>query len=170
MAPPNGFETRQMKSRSIKITEPLLIAFEAQFKKLSPDKCWPWLGAKTSSGYGHIKKNRRTMRVHRVSYAAYAGKLTPGLTIDHLCKNKICINPKHLEEVTFRENSARSDNPSAINKRKTKCPAGHPYDYIKCNGVRGCIRCYRKTWRMGATKRRDKLNPHRLRRNVRNRE
>lgn len=76
-------------------------------------ECWVWSGAVASSGYGRIgwtteQNERRTFQVHRVSYEAFIGEIPPGLHIDHLCSNKLCVNPDHLEPVTQTENNRRS--------------------------------------------------------------
>lgn len=72
------------------------------------NKCWNWLGCKTSTGYAQIIRNKRLVYVHRLSYEFNIGKIPTGLTIDHKCKNRICVNPKHLEAVTLRVNIQRS--------------------------------------------------------------
>lgn len=67
------------------------------------------------------------VNVHRVAYESLRGPIPKGLTIDHLCRNTICINPDHLEAVALTENIRRGFSPTAINRRKTKCPKGHEY-------------------------------------------
>lgn len=90
------------------------------------DECWEWTGAKTTKGYGHFT-HKRGGRAHRYSYEYYVGKIPKNLTIDHLCKNKICVNPKHLEAVTMKENVLRSNGVTAMNARKTHCLHGHEF-------------------------------------------
>ena len=89
--------------------------------------CWEWPGAK-SHGYGQVQRTgtRRLGRVHRMVYEHFVGAIPEGLTLDHLCRNRACANPAHLEPVTVRENILRSMAPAAINARKTHCNAGHP--------------------------------------------
>lgn len=92
--------------------------------------CWEWTGAK-NKGYGRIQiahPERKSRQVHRVAYEIYIGPIPEGLTLDHLCRNKACFNPSHLEPVTAVENVLRGNNFSAINKRKTQCMHGHPFD------------------------------------------
>lgn len=72
--------------------------------------CWNWIGALNSKGYGCIStggKNKNGL-VHRVSYELHVGPIPDGLTIDHLCRNKVCVNPAHLEPVTIRTNIRRA--------------------------------------------------------------
>lgn len=92
-------------------------------KYLKSDECWQWTGAKQSSGYG----NYRSKLAHRVSYEKYRGPIPDGMTIDHLCRNRLCVNPDHLEPVTQYTNSMRGYNPCAINLRKTFCARGHEF-------------------------------------------
>jgi hypothetical protein len=69
--------------------------------------CWEWTGAKTTTNYGHFRLNGRTTKSYRVSYATFVGKIPDGLTIDHLCRNRVCVNPMHLEAVSHQENMRR---------------------------------------------------------------
>jgi hypothetical protein len=75
------------------------------------------------------------------------GAVPEGLELDHLCRVRGCVNPKHLEPVTHRENLMRGESWSAVNARKTHCPEGHPYDetntYIDGKGRRRCRECAR---------------------------
>lgn len=76
---------------------------------VDPDTgCWVWLKSKNPSGYGWSHINRKTMMAHKVYYIRYKGKVPLGLEIDHLCRNKSCVNPDHLEAVTAQENQHRS--------------------------------------------------------------
>lgn len=72
--------------------------------------CWNWLGAQKGKGYGkfHMKGTVSGVSAHRFSYEYHKKKIEPGLQIDHLCRNKLCVNPDHLEEVTNRENQLRA--------------------------------------------------------------
>lgn len=72
------------------------------------DGCWLWTGARNSRGYGQWAVNGLSRSVHRVAYEALVGPIPDGLTIDHLCRNKLCVNPDHLEPVTIAENVARA--------------------------------------------------------------
>jgi hypothetical protein len=70
--------------------------------------CWEWQGYVMKSGYGQAGHNRRPQYVHRLSYAVFVGPIPDGLHIDHLCRNRRCIKPTHLEAVTQAENNRRS--------------------------------------------------------------
>jgi len=88
-------------------------------------KCWIWLGSCNDRGYGKMWDGSRLSYVHRLSYEAFVGPIPNGLTIDHLCRNRQCLNPEHLEPVTNRENILRGEGPSAKKARRTKCSGGH---------------------------------------------
>lgn len=82
---------------------------------------------------------------HRVVYEAWVGPIPEGLTLDHLCRVRCCVNPLHLEPVTRGENVLRGDAFTAVNARKAHCPQGHPYDYRDpTHGYRRCTKCDRE--------------------------
>jgi len=68
------------------------------------DQCWVWLGAISSSGYGMIRIDRKYHLVHRLSYANHAKGVPEGMVVDHMCHNKICVNPQHLRLTTHGQN------------------------------------------------------------------
>ena len=109
--------------------------------------CWLWPGALTGGGYGHRWWHGKTNRVHRVAYELSVGPITKGLQLDHLCRNRPCFNPRHLEPVTRRENILRGESPAALNARKTHCKRGHEFTeentYHKNPRGRACIKCLR---------------------------
>jgi HNH endonuclease len=70
--------------------------------------CWMWQGGDQGEGYGRMSVNRRNVPAHRAYYEQVHGPIPDGLTIDHLCKVPGCVNPDHMEPVTFRENRRRS--------------------------------------------------------------
>jgi HNH endonuclease len=91
------------------------------------ESCWLWTGTRNPKGYGRIKVNegRKLIPVHRAAYETFVGPIPDGLTIDHLCKQRNCVNPAHLEAVPFKENVLRGSGPAALNARKTHCNRGH---------------------------------------------
>lgn len=110
--------------------------------------CWEWQGNITPNGYGAwygLKGPYEERLAHRISYRAFTGPIPAGLQIDHLCRNRCCVNPAHLEAVTRKVNILRGESSSAQNARKTHCPKGHPYEqgniYRLAQGTRICRQC-----------------------------
>lgn len=89
--------------------------------------CWIWCAAHSHDGYGNVSVNRKVQLSHRVSYQRLAGPIPPGLTLDHLCRNTLCVNPAHLEVVTNRVNILRGDSAAALFARATHCLRGHEF-------------------------------------------
>lgn len=91
------------------------------------DTCWNWTGAITSHGYGYVRgADQSHQSAHRVSYKMHVGDIPEGLVIDHLCRNRACVNPGHLEVVTNKVNLARGCGIAAKNAKKEQCKEGHP--------------------------------------------
>lgn len=110
----------------------LLEQFLASVPARDPDECWPWIGCLNGDGYGRIDVTvdgrRKALRAHREVFEALVRPIPPGLTIDHLCRNRPCCNPTHLEPVPRGENTMRSPIGLApLNAVKTHCPQGHEY-------------------------------------------
>jgi hypothetical protein len=89
------------------------------------EACWLWIGPLKSDGYAYTWDGRRHQLVHRLAHELWIGPIAEGLQVDHLCKTRNCLNPKHLEAVTPLVNVRRSSSACAA---KTHCPQGHPYD------------------------------------------
>lgn len=91
-------------------------------------KCWIWTKAKDSSGYGTLAWRGKTRGAHRVAFKLAYGYLPDkNYQLDHLCRNRLCVRPSHLEIVTSRQNTLRGSGLSAIYARRSHCSRGHLY-------------------------------------------
>lgn len=109
--------------------------------------CWQWKAGLVGGGYGQFHFSGRPNYAHRWLYQVVVGHIPDGMTLDHLCRNRKCVNPLHLEVVTRGENVMRGVGPSAMAAKATHCPQGHPYSgenlSIKKDGSRRCRACHR---------------------------
>ncbi len=94
---------------------------------ISDSGCWQWLDLQNYAGYGRFWFNGKMLRAHKFSYNLFIGEVPEGLELDHLCRNRLCVNPEHLEAVAHQANSSRGEV-GAWERAKTHCPRGHPYD------------------------------------------
>ena len=107
------------------------------------ETCWFWLGYKDRDTYGNFHERIDgvfyTRKAHRWAYENWVKKIPVGLMLDHLCRERSCVNRKHLEAVTNKENINRG---IGSNIRKMTCPKGHSYDYLAPKtGARHCSKC-----------------------------
>lgn len=124
--------------------------------RISPEPnsgCWLWLGTVNDNGYGVIGIRGRRRKAHVIVYESLVGLVPVGLELDHLCRTRCCVNPRHLEAVTTRTNLLRGDGMAARQARKTHCQFGHPFDaentrlYTRRDGrgtMRVCVTCARQ--------------------------
>lgn len=118
--------------------------------------CLVWSGTISKKGYGRISIDNKMCFVHITAYVMFAGPVPEGLVLDHLCRNRACFNPNHLEPVTVADNNLRGEGCMAAYARKTHCPQGHPYDEKNTqmkNGARRCRACISRENRLYREKR-----------------
>ena len=126
---------------------------ERQFVRDAGTGCWVWIGSRTLSGYGLVWSSGKRKRAHRLAYETFRSEIPANMTIDHLCRTPICVNPDHMELVTQRENVLRGYAPSAINARKACCVRGHEFTEAntyrwhgrRCRYCRTCRSEYQKS-------------------------
>jgi hypothetical protein len=116
-----------------------------------PKECWPYPGyCNKRTGYGNAStsggpRGSRRVEAHRAAYEMLVGPIPEGLVIDHLCRNRACCNPAHLEPVTHRINLLRGEGRTAREAKQTRCVSGHPLTgenvYLDRRGRRHCIAC-----------------------------
>lgn len=130
------------------------------------DGCWRWMAGQERGGYGRIRvagKGSPNTVAHRFAYERLIALVPKGLQLDHLCRNRLCVNPEHLEPVTARENTLRGQTSAARNAAKTHCPLGHEYNktntyFVKRRRIRMCRVCGKLKMRKIRAARRRTLN------------
>ena len=101
--------------------------------------CWLWTAGRRHKGYGEFWVSGALVPAHRFAYELLVGPIPEGLELDHLCRVHPCVNAGHLEPVTHQENMQRG-NSGRLERERTHCPQGHPYDAEN-------TRWYAKDWR-----------------------
>lgn len=112
--------------------------------RVQENGCQTWTGAKSWNGYGQFRYQGRVQYAHRVAYTLLVGPIPDELQLDHLCRNRACVNTDHLQPVTGQVNINRGRLPQS---EKTHCPKGHPYTLLNTiwyKGQRYCRECKRE--------------------------
>jgi hypothetical protein len=120
------------------------------------EECWNWSGCLLESGYGQFSVKGKIVYAHRFSLEINGVRLIDGMVCDHICRNRKCVNPNHIRQITSRENVLIGEGPSANNSRKSLCKRGHPLSgdnlYLRKRGVavericRSCDREKKRKW------------------------
>jgi len=129
--------------------------FEKKYVVDARTGCWAWTDALGIHGYGYLKVDGKRRRAHRLAYNHFVGPIPAGLVLDHLCRNRGCVNPAHLEAVTQKVNANRGLT-GANMRNKTHCPKGHEYTPENTrivSGSRHCRTCHRARARIDNARR-----------------
>lgn len=127
-----------------------------------PDGCWIWTASCSPAGYGQLSVGpHKAVQAHRLAFTTLAEPLIPGLVLHHLCRQRRCVNPAHMIQLTRRSHILlEPQGGGAVNRSKTHCPKGHPYAGANLvrkaseEGRRRCRICTRKSGRESARRRR----------------
>lgn len=155
--------TRNRRQQWRRAKEPIEVRF---LRKVvyAENGCWVWQGSCAINGYGQFtwESGKRQVVAHRAAYELFVGPIPHGLVLDHLCRNRACVNPKHLEPVTLFENSRRA-NLNQSRPLATHCKRGHEYTtettWVRKNGRRHCRICARETNRRAQARHRAQSDP-----------
>lgn len=138
--------------------------FWSKVKKGKDTECWIWTAGSRGKGYGNFWIEGATENAHRLSYYMAHGPVPEGLELDHICRNRSCVNPAHLQPVTKSENNLRGDNPRLSSERakarhaaRTHCKHGHEFteentainyrNGFKIRSCRTCSRAVQQRWK-----------------------
>lgn len=169
----NGISPAQKRGKKSRTRAEVINQIASQFE-VADNGCWLWQGHITNAGYGRMSWKRgdlMTRGAHRIALEAIGEAVPTDLVVDHLCRQRNCVNPDHLEVVTGRENVMRSDIAvGSINARKTHCVNGHPYSEentytytfrpeVRKATMRRCRTCYDASRRRTLARRRGEAIP-----------
>ena len=143
------------------------------WKKVRADgECWIWAAAvNKQTGYGAFSINKRMVSSHRFAYESMVGEIPAELMLDHLCRNRRCVNPFHLDPVTGKVNAQRGANAdggvgAAMQRAKTHCPQGHALSglnlYRSPSKKRVCRTCRRASTERTRARRRSEMHVNKL--------
>ena len=142
--------------------------FFAKVDKLKSG-CWVWKGStvrgRSGLRYGQFWHGKKLHIAHRISYQHNVAPIPEGLTIDHVCRNTLCVNPNHLRVLSLRDNILAGTGPTARNAKKTHCPQGHPLsgDNLRAGRIgRECRICNNLSDKRSRQRKRGSANEHRI--------
>lgn len=134
--------------------------FDAKWQRDEETGCHVWMACVGSHGYGcfsieNNSKAPKTDLAHRMSYRRHVGEIPEGWWVDHICRNRRCVNPDHLRILTPQQNKDIGTSPCAVNARKVECKWGHPLEggnvvavqLHNGNTGRHCLTCHKLTKR-----------------------
>lgn len=141
-----GHNTRVRPRRPPRQVADLPVDYERFWSKVGQgdNGCWAWRASLDAGGYGQFELHPTVLKAHRVSWELMLGPIPEGLPLDHLCRNRACVNPEHLEPVTHRVNALRGLKGYAL---RTFCKSGRhditlPENvYVRPTGKRQCRPC-----------------------------
>lgn len=129
-------------------TRPAIERWAAKVDFRGAGGCWVWTASLTANGYGYFAPDhgpayKGTRIAHRFAFEHFIGPVRDGLVLDHLCRNRACVNPDHLDPVSQRENLMRGDTIPAKRAAQTHCKHGHEFtaDNIYRHPTRGTRHC-----------------------------
>lgn len=138
-----------------KLTEKQRFQNNIEKVEILPSGCWLWHASIMTNGYGRLHNGVKGVLAHRYFYEQIMGPIPEGLSLDHLCRVRNCVNPFHLEPVTCGENLRRGETFIHRQIEKTHCPKGHPYagENLKTyKSHRECRTCVNERKRVGYVK------------------
>lgn len=137
---------KQMAKIIPDFTEEQVRRFHSTYKINEETECWEWTG-QTKGGYGQFAACKQDYTAHRVAFQLAGNTLDRSLVLDHVCRNKCCVNPQHLRQTTIGQNVLWGDAPPAVNARAGVCGRGHILVYHPKRGRR-CQECQKVRQRM----------------------